>query len=64
MSAELKFAENVLNYPYLRGISVDRVDNISLRYGGDIELSLAEYRKRDIPKVGIWIGETFKEYIR
>ena len=34
MSAALKFATTALNYPYLKGIPVDRVDTHSLRSWG------------------------------
>ena len=64
MSAELKFAATVLNYLYLKGIPIDRVDTHSLRYGGSNAPSLAIYSERDIQKMGRWRGETFKEYIR
>ena len=64
MSAALKFATNVLNYPSLKGIPIDRVDTHSLRLGGSNTLSLAGYSDRDIQQMGRWRGETFKEYIR
>ena len=35
-----------------------------MRSGGANALSLAVYSDRDINKMGIWRGETFKEYIR
>ena len=48
MSAALKFARTVLNYPSLKGIPIDRVDTHSLRSGGANALSLAVYSDRDI----------------
>ena len=41
LSAALKFATTTLNYPFLKGIPIERVDTNSLRPGGDIALSLA-----------------------
>ena len=64
MSATLKCATTALNYPYLKGITIDRVDTHSLRSGGANALLLAVYSNRDIQKIGRWRGETFKEYIR
>ena len=48
MSAALKFSTNAFNYPSLKGIPIDRLDNHSLRSGGSNALFLAEYRNRDI----------------
>ena len=39
------------------------MDTHSLIYGGANTLSLAVYNDSDIQKMGIWRGETFKEYI-
>ena len=64
MSAALKFATTSLNYPYLKGIPIDRVDTHSLRSGGANALSLAGYSDRDIQKMGRWRGKTFNEDIR
>ena len=64
MSAALKFATTALNYPYLKGIPIDRLDTHSLRSGGANKLSLAGYSDRDIKKMGRWRGETFKDHIR
>ena len=50
MSAALKFATTALNYPYLKGIPIDRVDTHSLRSGGANTLSLAGYSDKDIQK--------------
>ena len=52
MSAALKFATTTLNYPYLKGVPIDRVDTHSLRSGGANALLLAGYRDRDIQKIG------------
>ena len=48
MSAELKFATTALNYPSLKGVSIDKVDTHSLILGGANALSLAGYSDRDI----------------
>ena len=48
MSAALKFSTTSLNYPYLKGIPIDRVDTHSLRSGGANALLLAGYSDRDI----------------
>ena len=60
MSASLKFATTALNYPYLRGIPIDRVETHSLRYGGANAILLAGYRNRDIQKMGRWRGENLR----
>ena len=52
MSATLKFATTALNYPYLKGIPIYRVDTHSLRSGGANALSLGEHRNIDIQKMG------------
>ena len=64
MSVALKFATTALNYPYLKGIPIYRVDTHSLRSGGANALLLVGYSNRDIQKMGRWMGETLKEYIR
>ena len=64
MSAALKFATTALNYTYLKGITIDRVETHPLRSGGANALFLAVYSNRDIQKMGRWRGGTFKEYIR
>ena len=61
MSAALKFSTTALNYPYLKGISIDRVDTNSLRYGGDNALSLSGYRNIDIQKWGDGEGEILRD---
>ena len=50
MIAVLKIATTALNYLYLKGIPIDRVDTQLLIYGGDNALSLAGYSNRDIQK--------------
>ena len=50
MSAALQFATAALNYPYLKGIPIDRVDTHSLISGGANALFLAGYSDRDIQK--------------
>ena len=62
--AALKLAAAALEYPFTRGIPVERVDTHSLRIGGANALSLAGYSDRHIQKLGRWRGETFKEYVR
>ena len=52
MSAALKFATTVLNYPSLKGIPIDIVDTRSLRSVVANALFLAGYRYRDIKKCG------------
>ena len=64
MSAALKFAITTLNYPYLEGIPIDRLDTHSLIYGWYNALSLVGYSDRYIQKMRRWRGGTFKEYIR
>ena len=53
-SAALKFVVTVLDYPYLKGITVKRVDNHSLIPGGSNAILLAVYSNRDIQKMGQW----------
>ena len=48
MSAALKVLITALNYPYLNGIPIDRVDTHSFRLGGANALSLVGYSDRDI----------------
>ena len=52
MSAVLKFSTTALNYPFLKGILIDRVDNISLRPGRANALSFTGYSNIDIQKWG------------
>ena len=47
MSAALKFATTALNYPYLEGIPIYRVDTHSLRYGGANAIPLVGYSNID-----------------
>ena len=64
MSAASKFSTTALNYPYLKGIPIYRVNTHSLRSGGANALLLAGYSNRDIKKTGRWRGGTLKEYTR
>ena len=63
-SASLQFSANSLNYWSLKRIPVNIVDTNSLRGGRSNALSLGGYINRDIQKMGIWRGETFKNYIQ
>ena len=62
--ANIKHAADMLQYPELKGIPVERVDTHSLRSGGANALALSGYTDREIQKMGRWRGATFKEYIR
>ena len=42
MSAELEFATTTLNYPSLKGITIDRVDTHAFRSGGIIHCRLCD----------------------
>jgi hypothetical protein len=64
ISAALKVAATMLDYPGTRGIPVESIDTHSLRIGGANALSLAGYSKQQIQKMGRWRSETFMEYIR
>ena len=64
MSAALNFAITALDYLYLKGIPIYRVENHSLRSGGANVLLIAGYIDRYIQKIGRWREENFKEYIR
>jgi hypothetical protein len=64
MRRSLKQAAQLLNYPSLKGIPIQRIDTHSLRSGGANALSLAGYSDREIQKMGRWRSATFKEYIR
>ena len=64
VSAALKSAATILQYPETKGIPVERVDTHSLRSGGANALSLSGYSDTQIQKMGRWRGATFKEYIR
>jgi hypothetical protein len=64
ITAALKRAARVLNYPLTRGIPIDRIDTHSLRSGGANALSLAGFSDTQIQKMGRWRGATFKEYVR
>ena len=60
MSTALKFEVTALNYPYLKGIPVERLYTHSLRSVGANGLLLLGYSDRYIQKMGRWIGETSK----
>ena len=60
----LKMAAELLNYPTLKGIPLNRIDTHSLRSGGANALSLSGFSDREIQKMGRWRSATFKEYIR
>jgi hypothetical protein len=64
VSAGLKVAANILQYPLTRGIPISSVDTHSLRSGGANALALSGYSDTQIQKMGRWRGKTFKEYIR
>ncbi len=64
VSAALKVAASVLDYPIAKGIPIGRIDTHSLRSGGANALSLAGYSDTQIQKMGRWQGAMFKEYIR
>lgn len=64
ISAGLKHAAMMLDYPTQRGISINNIDTHSLRSGGANALALAGYSDTQIQKMGRWRGATFKEYIR
>ena len=63
MITALKFESTTLDYTFLKGTPVNRAENHLLKYGGANALLLAEYRNRDMQKIGLCIGETLKEYI-
>jgi hypothetical protein len=63
VSAALKAAASVLDYPIAKGIPIGRIDNHSLRSGRANALSLAGYSDTQIQKMSRWRGATFKEYI-
>ena len=60
VSAALKLAATILQYPETKGIPVERVDTHSLRSGGANSLSLSVYSYTQIQKMGRWRGATFK----
>jgi hypothetical protein len=64
ISAAIKTAATMLDYPGTRGIPVESIDTHSLRIGGANALSLSGYSKQQIQKMGRWRSETFMEYIR
>ena len=64
ITAALKQAATVLDYPIAKGIPIERIDTHSLRSGGANALSLAGFSDTQIQKMGRWRGATFKEYVR
>jgi hypothetical protein len=64
VSAGLKVAASILQYPLTRGIPINSVDTHSLRSGGANALALSGYTDTQIQKMGRWRGKTFKDYIR
>ena len=63
VSAGLKVAASILQYPLTRGIPINSVDTHSLRSGGANALALSGYSDTQIQKMGRWRGKTFKDYI-
>ena len=59
----LKYAAGILNYPELKGISIDQIDTHSLQGGEANALSFSGYYDREVQKMGRWKSNTFKEYI-
>jgi hypothetical protein len=64
ISAALKLAARLLEYPLVKGIPIDCINTHSLRSGGANALALAGYSDTQIQKMGRWRGATFKEYTR
>jgi hypothetical protein len=64
VSAGLKVAASILQYPLTRGIPISSVDTHSLRSGGANALALSGYSDTQIQKMGRWRGKMFKDYIR
>ncbi len=64
ISLALKLAAKVLEYPILKGISIERINTHSLCSGDAYALALAGYSNTQIQKMGCWRGATFKEYVR
>jgi len=64
ISAALKMAARVLEYPILKGIPIKRINTHSLRSGDANALALSGYSDTQIQKIGRWCGATFKEYVR
>ena len=64
ITAALKRAATILDYPIAKGIPIERIDTHSLRSGGANALSLAGFSDTQIQKMGRWRGATFKEYVR
>jgi hypothetical protein len=64
ITAALKRAATVLDYPIAKGIPIERINTHSLRSRGANALSLAGFSDTQIQKMGRWRGATFKEYVR
>jgi hypothetical protein len=64
ISATLKLAVAIPDYPTTKGIHINHIDTHSLRSSGANALSLAGYSDTQIQKMGRWHGATFKEYIQ
>ena len=54
ISAAIKHAATMLDYPTQRGISITNIDTHSLRSGGANALALAGYSDTQIQKMGRW----------
>jgi hypothetical protein len=63
ITADLKRAATVLDYPIAKVIAMARIDTHSLHSGGANALSLAGFSDTQIQKMGRWRGATFKEYM-
>jgi hypothetical protein len=63
ISSALKLAAKVLDYPILKGISIEQINTHSLGSGGANALALAGYSDLQIQKMRRWRGATFKEYV-
>ncbi len=63
ITAALKRAATVLDYPIAKGIPIECIDTHSLRSGGANAISLAGFSDTQIQKMGLWRGATFKEYV-
>lgn len=64
MRKSIRLAAELLHYPSLKGIPIDRIDTHSLRSGGANTLSLSGYTDQEIQKMGQWRSAMFKEYIQ
>jgi hypothetical protein len=64
ISAALKRAATVLDYPMAKGIPINQINTHSLRSSRANALSLAGFSDTKIHNMGRWRGATFKEYIQ